>query len=90
MIKYSLICAKKHEFESWFQNSTAFDKQAKRGLVACPSCGSTKVEKALMAPRLARSGPREIAPATPPAPPPMPEAATPVAMMSPQERELRS
>jgi hypothetical protein len=55
MIRYALVCDKHHEFESWFANSAAYDKQATRGLVACPSCGSVKVEKALMAPRLARS-----------------------------------
>jgi hypothetical protein len=94
MIRYDLVCARRHEFESWFANSAAYDKQAKRGLVACPVCGSTKVEKAIMAPRLARSDkaaadktidvPEAPAPATPPQPP------APVAMISPQERELRS
>ena len=46
-------------FESWFQNSAAYDQQAKRSLVSCPVCGSAKVEKAIMAPALAparRSG----------------------------------
>ena len=52
MIRYALACDNGHTFESWFQNSAAYDKQVKRGLVGCPACGSTKVEKALMAPRL--------------------------------------
>ncbi len=56
MIRYNLVCARGHEFESWFDGSAAYDKQAKRGLVECPLCGSAKVEKALMTPRLARSG----------------------------------
>ena len=56
MIRYSLVCDKKHTFESWFANSAAFDKQVKRGLVACPGCGSVKVEKAIMTPSLGRSG----------------------------------
>jgi hypothetical protein len=55
MIKYSLVCDKGHEFESWFANSDAFDTQAKRGLVECPHCGSTKVGKAIMAPRVVRT-----------------------------------
>jgi hypothetical protein len=55
MIRYALVCDKHHEFESWFTNSAAYDKQAKRGLIACPLCGSVKVEKALMTPRLGRS-----------------------------------
>ena len=55
MIRYNLRCEKGHAFESWFQNSAAYDRQAKRGLVVCPVCGSAKVEKALMAPRLKRA-----------------------------------
>ena len=88
MILYNLVCDKRHEFESWFPNSSAYDKQARRGLVSCPVCGSAKVEKAIMAPRLARRDKStsiavlaEVAQA--------PEAATPVAMLSPQEQELR-
>jgi hypothetical protein len=93
MIRYTLVCNKRHEFESWFSNSSAYDRQAKRGLVTCPLCGSAKVEKALMAPRLARAAtspgqeaPPPAAAATPPAPAQPP---TPVAMISPQEREFR-
>jgi hypothetical protein len=54
MILYSLLCAKDHGFDAWFPNSDAFDRQAKRGIVACPQCGSTKVRKAIMAPRIAK------------------------------------
>ena len=39
MICYALACAQGHSFESWFQNSAAYDKQKKRGLVSCPICG---------------------------------------------------
>jgi hypothetical protein len=90
MIRYALACDKGHEFESWFQNSAAYDKQIKRKLIACPLCGSPKVEKAIMAPRLAGSRKR-AAPAEPPvaASAPTPEK-SPVAMISPQEQELRS
>ena len=92
MIRYALRCDRDHTFESWFQNSAAYDKQAKRGLVTCPVCNSSKVEKAIMAPRLARTDLPE-----PPPPVPTPPAATtpaqpakaPVAIMSPPERELR-
>jgi hypothetical protein len=87
MIRYTLSCERGHEFESWFANSVAYDKQAKRGLVTCPLCNSAKVEKAIMAPRLARSDVAE--PAQPPAAPPAAPAKNPVAMMSPPERELR-
>ena len=90
MIRYALICDSGHAFESWFANSTAYDKQVKRKLVTCPVCDSAKVEKAIMAPRLARkdkSTPIQ-APVEAPAPAPA-EAPTPVAMISPQEREFR-
>jgi len=91
MIRYALSCERGHTFDSWFANSRAYDKQKKRKLVACPICGSVKVDKAIMAPRLARSDPARTAPSAPamPEPPIPPAAKTPLAMMSPQERELR-
>ena len=52
MIRYSLRCDKDHAFESWFQSSAAYDSQVKRKLVSCPVCGSAKVDKAIMAPRI--------------------------------------
>jgi hypothetical protein len=81
MIHYALVCECRHEFDGWFADSAAYDKQAKRGLVTCPACGSHKVEKAIMAPRLARG--KKTTPAT--------EAKAPatVAMIPPQEREFR-
>ena len=94
MIRYALVCERKHAFESWFPSSAAFDKQAKRGLVACPTCGSTRVEKALMTPSLGRSSKRvaadePAAPAPTPAVEAPPPAPAPVAMMTPQEHEVR-
>jgi len=86
MIRYALHCDNGHDFESWFANSAAYDKQAKRGLVTCPACGSAKVEKAIMAPRLSRGEAADRPTTTQAASPP---AKTPVAMMSPPERELR-
>ena len=89
MIRYALQCERGHPFESWFANSAAYDKQAKRGLVVCPVCDSKKVEKAIMAPRLGRADVAEV-PHPMPAPAPPPAAANaPVAMTSPPERELR-
>ena len=99
MMRYSLVCERKHEFEVWFKNSADYDKQSKRGLVSCPACGSEKVEKALMAPSLGRGSKKGArAPiAAPEAPPPdLPaspapaENKTPVAIISPQEREFRA
>jgi hypothetical protein len=59
MIRYRLICDKRHEFEGWFASSATFDRQAKRGQVSCPRCGSAKVKKALMAPSIAKGGKRK-------------------------------
>jgi hypothetical protein len=90
MIRYNLRCEKGHAFESWFQSSAAYESQEKRKLVSCPSCGSVKVERAIMAPRIASRKGRDVAPA-----PAAPETAaqgggesTPLMMA--QERELRS
>jgi len=52
MIRYRLKCEKRHEFEAWFANSSAFDRQARRGQSSCPKCGTARVEKALMAPNI--------------------------------------
>ena len=94
MIRYSLACDRRHEFEIWFKNSADYDKQAKRALVSCPHCGSTKVEKALMAPALGRSNRKKAAAQieTAPAPeaPAVGDATAPVAMITPQESELRA
>ena len=93
MIRYSLVCDKGHDFDSWFADSAAYDKQAKRKLVTCPHCGSPKVEKAIMAPRLATSkkGRSLAIEAPPPVETPAPAATpAPVAMISPQEREFRA
>jgi len=94
MIKYALVCDKGHDFESWFADSAAFDKQAKRKLVACPVCNSTKVEKAIMAPRITTSKKRAAAPVEAPvaaeAAPAAPAPTAPVAMISPAEQEFRA
>jgi hypothetical protein len=65
MIKFALLCARGHEFQSWFQSSEAFDTQVKSGLVLCPLCQVTEVTKAIMAPAIASRG--EAKRATPPA-----------------------
>jgi hypothetical protein len=50
MIRYQLVCKKNHSFEGWFRDSAAYDTQAKKGLLSCPSCDSKKITKAPMAP----------------------------------------
>lgn len=80
MIKYQLVCANDHTFDAWFRDSTAYDQQAGNGEILCPSCGTTEVSKALMAPRLARrkgadDAPKAPPPAEVPAAAPQPQAA---------------
>jgi hypothetical protein len=91
MIRYALNCDSGHDFESWFQGSAAYDKQNKRGLVTCPVCGSSKVEKAIMAPRLTGANKRPMPAETPTeAPTPMPAEKASVAILSQQETEFRT
>jgi hypothetical protein len=92
MIRYSLICERKHTFDSWFPSSDAYEKQSVRGLVSCPGCGSTKVEKAIMAPALGSGAKSKRAKRVAPVAAPQPAASeekAPVAMVPPEEREFR-
>ncbi|HSF65360.1 MAG TPA: DUF1178 family protein, partial [Paracoccaceae bacterium] len=57
MIRYALKCDAGHDFDSWFQSGAAFDALAGAGRLACPSCGSQAVSKALMAPALREAAP---------------------------------
>ena len=99
MIRYTLRCEREHTFESWFQDSAAYDSQAKRKLVSCPICDSVKVEKAIMAPRIVSKKGRERAEPVPvPSPASTPAAEAPASVPAPgstpllmaQERELRA
>jgi hypothetical protein len=94
MIRYTLACDKGHNFESWFADSAAYDKQAKRKLVTCPHCGSAKVEKAIMAPRLSSASKKrktvEARAVATPAPAENAPENSQVAMISPQEHEFRA
>ncbi len=87
MIRYALRCARGHAFESWFQNSGAYDSQRRRKLVTCPVCDSAEVEKALMAPQVGRGSRHEAAAPVPPAEtPPQPQAP----LMTGEVSELRA
>jgi hypothetical protein len=56
MIHYNLKCAEGHAFDGWFASSAAYDRLAAEGAVTCPHCGSASVERALMAPAIAKGG----------------------------------
>lgn len=91
MIRYSLRCEQNHSFESWFQSSSAYDSQVKRKLVTCPACGSAKVEKAIMAPRIVgKKGRDKAAAAVEATAEAAPAVNEPASLMMAQERELRA
>ena len=52
MIVFDLHCKDGHRFEGWFASAKDFASQRKRGLLSCPSCGGTGIERGLSAPRL--------------------------------------
>ncbi|MGQ0664478.1 MAG: DUF1178 family protein [Pseudomonadota bacterium] len=52
MIVFDLKCGNGHVFESWFKDGATFERQHKRGHMACTICGSLEVAKAVMAPRI--------------------------------------
>ena len=58
MIVFDLKCGDSGDvFEAWFQSSADYEEQKARGLVQCPVCRSTSIEKAPMAPRLPAKSP---------------------------------
>jgi hypothetical protein len=54
MIRFTLRCPKDHGFEGWFASNAEFEAQQAAGDIACPVCGATRIEKALMAPAVAK------------------------------------
>lgn len=82
MIRFALQCAEGHGFESWFRDGAAYDAQQEAGLLACPVCGSKRIEKQIMAPVV-------LAPAVA-VQEEKPPRNQPVVMMSDKDRELRS
>lgn len=54
MIKFCLVCREGHEFEAWFRSGAVYEAQTARAQVVCPQCGSHAVDKAVMAPAIAK------------------------------------
>lgn len=73
MVAYDLICKKNHRFEGWFPSFDDYQKQASKGQISCPTCGSKKVEKVphACAVHLKKgpTAPHKRAEKSPPAPP---------------------
>ena len=76
MIHYQLQCSQAHGFDGWFNDSASFNKQAERGLIECPDCGDTRIDRALMAPAVAKRDASPVA-VQPPGPPTETPSATP-------------
>ncbi|WP_411838638.1 DUF1178 family protein [Paracoccus sp. ME4] len=53
MIRYALRCEKGHDFDGWFRSSDGFEAMRDAGQVSCATCGSARVDRALMAPAVA-------------------------------------
>jgi hypothetical protein len=92
MILYRLRCAKGHEFDSWFKDGKTYERQEKRSLIGCPSCGNSKIVRAPMAPRIGKGGksieaPVEVPAQSVPAPSPDPQMAALAKAMPKEMRE---
>jgi len=85
MIHYDLRCGDGHTFDGWFRSSVAFEQQAAAGFLDCPFCASTRVERALMAPRRNRgvAAPPTEPTAAPAVPPPAASVGAVVAAPTP-------
>jgi hypothetical protein len=55
MILFELRCSGEHHFEAWFKDGATYDRQAAAGEISCPICGDSHIDKAPMAPRLAKA-----------------------------------
>lgn len=79
MIRYALSCKAGHAFEGWFRGLEDFDRQKADGLLSCPFCGGSEVDKALMAPAVSTARRKEARAETmaASAPAPVPAIAAP-------------
>ena len=58
MIVFDLKCGGGHVFEAWFGSSADYESQRGKALIACPMCGDSAIDKAVMAPNVAAKGNR--------------------------------
>lgn len=70
MIRYSLKCDVGHNFDAWFRDSSAYDTLKTQNQVTCAVCGSSDVDKTIMAPSVAAGKRGEV---LPPEPKPSPQ-----------------
>ena len=60
MIKYKLRCRCDYEFEGWFPSSKEYTRQKNKGMIICPMCDSSAVDKAIMAPAVKTSKKKKL------------------------------
>lgn len=94
MIVFDLACKPAgHVFEIWFGSSADYEDQKARGLVSCPYCGATEVDKAVMAPHVGAKGNQrsEVLPQSLPIPASMPQppAELPAAANMPSPEQFK-
>jgi hypothetical protein len=65
MIVFDLLCGDGHRFEGWFGSAADFTAQKARSQLACPSCGSSQIERVPSASRVNLGAPEPKAPAAP-------------------------
>ena len=82
MIRYSLRCAEGHAFEGWFPDAAGFERQRDGGQLTCAACGSSRVDRALMAPQVRPARAAVHAP-SPSAPDPSGQGPTPAGPKAP-------
>ena len=85
MIRFTLQCPHGHRFDSWFRDGAAFQELSASGGLNCPECGSTEIEKSLMAPQVR---PARDAVAAPAEEKPAEAEAAPLAADTDRERAL--
>lgn len=73
MIVFELVCPDRHRFEGWFASAGDFESQKAHGLLSCPVCNDSSIEKLLTA----KIGKPEAEPQENPALPATPGAVRP-------------
>lgn len=73
MIVFELVCPDRHRFEGWFASAGDFESQKAHGLLSCPVCSDSSIEKLLTA----KIGKGDAEPHENSAPPAAPEAVRP-------------
>ena len=56
MIAFDLFCSNGHKFECWFKDSSSFEEQKSTGLITCPICNDSQIEKAFSPFRIKKNG----------------------------------